>query len=60
MLGNNMLEVSEVVNMVKSFKIGKVRLFEAHKEALKSLANMGIEVIVEVGNDELQKIACNQ
>ncbi|KAH9293126.1 hypothetical protein KI387_041671 [Taxus chinensis] len=57
MLGNNIPEVCDVVNMVKRYKIRKVRLFEAHHEALKSLANSGIEVIVGVGNNELGIIA---
>ncbi|KAH9293125.1 hypothetical protein KI387_041670, partial [Taxus chinensis] len=60
MLGNNLPGVGEVVNMMKQYQIGKVRLFEAHHEALKSLANTGIEVIVGVGNGELRIIASDQ
>ncbi|GLJ21856.1 hypothetical protein SUGI_0408690 [Cryptomeria japonica] len=59
MLGN-LPNPWEVVEMLKQHNIGKVRIFQAHHEALRALANTGIEVIVGVGNDELQIIASDQ
>jgi exo-beta-1,3-glucanase (GH17 family) len=41
--------------------LAKVRFFQVHHEALRALQNNGgIEVIVGVGNDELQKISSDQ
>lgn len=60
MLGSNLPSPREVVEMLKRYNIGKVRIFQAHHEALRALANTGIEVIVGVGNEELEKIAGNQ
>lgn len=50
----------EVVELLKRHNIGKVRIFEAHHEALRVLENTGIEIIVGVRNEELQKISSNQ
>ncbi|GLJ21857.1 hypothetical protein SUGI_0408700 [Cryptomeria japonica] len=59
-MSGNLPNPWEVVEMLKQHNIGKVRIFQAHHEALRALANTGIEVIVGVGNDELQIIASNQ
>ncbi|GLJ18459.1 hypothetical protein SUGI_0327340 [Cryptomeria japonica] len=59
MLGN-LPSPREVVELLKRHNIGKVRIFEAHHEALRALENTGIEVIVGLRNEELEKIAGNQ
>lgn len=61
MVANNLPHPDQVANLIRSRNIGKVRLFQAHHEALRALQNSGgIEVIVGVGNDELQKISSDQ
>ncbi|GLJ18429.1 hypothetical protein SUGI_0326540 [Cryptomeria japonica] len=60
MLSNSMPSKSDVVNLLKTRNIGKVRLYEANRDALQALKSSGIEVIVGVGNNELQKIAGDQ
>lgn len=61
MVANNLPLPDQVANLIRSRNIGKVRLFQAHHEAQRALQNSGgIEVIVGVGNDELQKIASDQ
>ncbi|GLJ18440.1 hypothetical protein SUGI_0326700 [Cryptomeria japonica] len=57
MLSNSMPSKTDVVNLLKSRNIGKVRLYDANRDALQALKGSGIEVIVGVGNNELQKIA---
>ncbi|GLJ18447.1 hypothetical protein SUGI_0327220 [Cryptomeria japonica] len=54
MLGN-LPSPREMVELLKRHNIGKVRIFEAHHEALRALENTGIEV-----TEELEKIAGNQ
>nr|AAV66572.1 glucanase-like protein [Thuja occidentalis] len=60
MLVDSMPSKSDVVNLLKSRNIGKARLYEANRDALEALKGSGIEVIVGVGNTELQKIAGDQ
>lgn len=60
MNSNSMPSKTDVVNLLKSRNIGKVRLYEANRDALQALKGSGIEVIVGVGNNELQKIAGDQ
>ncbi|GLJ18432.1 hypothetical protein SUGI_0326620 [Cryptomeria japonica] len=60
MLSDSLPSISDVVNLLKSNSIGKVRIYETNREALQALQNSGIEVIVGVGNTELEKIAGDQ
>uniref|UniRef100_A0A0C9S7F9 TSA: Wollemia nobilis Ref_Wollemi_Transcript_8575_1401 transcribed RNA sequence n=1 Tax=Wollemia nobilis TaxID=56998 RepID=A0A0C9S7F9_9CONI len=60
MLGNNLPVPGEAVNLMRRYNIGKVRIFQAHHETLRALANTGIEVIVGVGNGELEIISRDQ
>jgi hypothetical protein len=61
MVANNLPLPGQVANLIRSRNIGKVRFFQAHHEALRALQNSGgTEVIVGVGNDELQKISSDQ
>ncbi|GLJ18430.1 hypothetical protein SUGI_0326560, partial [Cryptomeria japonica] len=60
MLSDSLPSNSDVVNLLKSNNIGKVRIYEANRDALQALQNSGIEVIVGVGNTELEKIAGDQ
>nr|QFI56874.1 beta-1,3-glucanase [Picea asperata] len=58
--GDNLPSPDEVVTLMNSNNIGKMRIFKANKDALKAFANSGIDVIVGVGNDELEAISSSQ
>jgi hypothetical protein len=52
--GDNLPSADQVVTLMKNNNIGKMRIFQANRDALKAFANSGIDVIVGVGNNELQ------
>jgi len=58
--GDNLPSPDEVVTLMNSNNIGKMRIFKANKDALKAFANSGIDVIVGVGNEELEAISSSQ
>lgn len=58
--GTDLPPVGQVVTLMKSNNIGKMRIFQANRDALKAFANSGIDVIVGVGNNELQVISSSQ
>eukprot|EP01018_Ginkgo_biloba_P024587 Gb_26222 [translate_table: standard] len=60
MVADNLPSPDQVVNMMKSNNIGKMRIFSANHSALEAFKNSGIDVIVGVGNDELPKIGSDQ
>lgn len=60
MLGTGLPPAGQVVTLMKSNNIGKMKIFQADRDALKAFANSGIEVIVGVGNNELQLISSSQ
>lgn len=59
-VGSDLPPADEVVSLMKKHNIGKARIFKANTDALKALANSGIEVIVGVGSEELQAISSKQ
>jgi len=58
--GSDLPPADQVVTLMKNNNIGKMRIFQANRDALKAFANSGIDVIVGVGNNELQLISSNQ
>uniref|UniRef100_A0A0C9RKW9 TSA: Wollemia nobilis Ref_Wollemi_Transcript_13084_1284 transcribed RNA sequence n=1 Tax=Wollemia nobilis TaxID=56998 RepID=A0A0C9RKW9_9CONI len=60
MNGDNLPSAGEVVTLMKNNSIGKMRIFQADHEALQAFENSSIDVIVGVGNTELQAVASNQ
>ncbi|GLJ18436.1 hypothetical protein SUGI_0326660 [Cryptomeria japonica] len=60
MNGDNLPSASDVVSLMKNNNIGKMRIFGPNGDALRAFANSGIEVIVGVGNSELQAVASSQ
>lgn len=50
----------QVVRLMKKNNIGKMRIFEANRNALKAFANSGIDIIVGVENFRLQELASSQ
>jgi len=58
--GTDLPPAGQVVTLMKNNNIGKMRIFQANRDALKAFANSGIDVIVGVGNNELQLISSSQ
>ncbi|XP_058108864.1 putative glucan endo-1,3-beta-glucosidase GVI [Magnolia sinica] len=56
MLGDNLPTPDKVVELLKSRKIKMVRLFDPNPGALKALEGSGIDVILGVRNEDLQKL----
>eukprot|EP00249_Psilotum_nudum_P023849 c29005_g1_i1 orf=322-1362(-) len=58
--GRNLPSSSEVVNILKSNNVGKVRIFDASSDILEAFANSGITLIVGVPNGQLESISSSQ
>ncbi|PON48308.1 Glycoside hydrolase [Parasponia andersonii] len=59
MLGDNLPPSNDVVSLLKSQNITKIRLFNPDIEALQALQNTGIEVILGTLNQDLQPLSAN-
>ena len=57
LLGNNLPPPAQVVSLLKSRNISRVRLFEPNQDALKALEGSGIEVILGTLNGDLPRLA---
>ncbi|KAK1316014.1 Lichenase [Acorus calamus] len=57
MLGDNLPQPSDVVNLYKSKNIGLMRLFYPDGGALNALRGSGIQVLLDVPNENLQNLA---
>lgn len=53
---SNLPLASDVVSMLKPYKITHIRLYDANAQFLKAFANSGTEVMVGVTNEEVLKI----
>lgn len=60
MLGNNLPPTSQVVALLKSRSITRLRLFYPIHDALQALQNSGIEVILGTLNQDLQRLGSDQ
>jgi len=60
MNGDNLPPTDQVVTLLRKNNIGKYRIFQGNPNVLKAFENSGIDVIVGVGNDELQNISSSQ
>lgn len=56
MLGNNLPSPSEVIALLKSREIARVRLYDPNHDALQALQGSGIEVILGTLNQDLQNL----
>ncbi|XP_022736088.1 putative glucan endo-1,3-beta-glucosidase GVI [Durio zibethinus] len=56
MLGNNLPLPSEVIALLKSREITRVRLFDPNHDALQALEGSGIDVILGTLNQDLQNL----
>ncbi|XP_050219070.1 putative glucan endo-1,3-beta-glucosidase GVI [Mercurialis annua] len=57
LLGNNLPPPNSVINLLKHKNIQKVRIFEPNHDVLRALGNSGIEVVVGVRNEDLEKLS---
>ncbi|KAK1316015.1 Lichenase [Acorus calamus] len=57
MLGDNLPQPSDVVNLYKSKNIGLMRLYSPDGSALNALRGSGIQVLLDVPNNNLQNLA---
>eukprot|EP00250_Pteridium_aquilinum_P034055 c6956_g1_i1 orf=28-1086(+) len=55
--GNNLPPPSQVVALLKSNNVGKVRIYDTNKEVLEAFQNSGISLIVGAENQELASLA---
>ncbi|XP_054819665.1 glucan endo-1,3-beta-glucosidase-like [Prosopis cineraria] len=54
--GNNLPSKQDVVNLYKSNRIGKMRIYDPNEAILQALRGTNIEVILGVPNDSLQSL----
>nr|QYF06698.1 pathogenesis-related protein 2a [Allium sativum] len=59
MLGDNLPLRSEVVDLYRSNKIEAMRIYSADNDALQALKNLNVQLLMDVGNDQLQTLASN-
>ncbi|ONK67524.1 uncharacterized protein A4U43_C05F940 [Asparagus officinalis] len=57
LLGDNLPPPDQVVSLLKSRNINKIRLFEPNPNVLEALHNSGIEVIIGTLNSDLPRLA---
>ncbi|XP_074294721.1 glucan endo-1,3-beta-glucosidase-like [Silene latifolia] len=55
--GNNLPSEQQVVNLYKSNGIGLMRLYDPDQSALQALQGSGIQLLLDIPNDQLQNIA---
>uniref|UniRef100_A0A0D9WQW0 glucan endo-1,3-beta-D-glucosidase n=1 Tax=Leersia perrieri TaxID=77586 RepID=A0A0D9WQW0_9ORYZ len=56
-VGNNLPSPAQVVSLLASLRIGKVRIYDVNPQVLAAFAGTGIELIVTVPNDLVQPMA---
>ncbi|XP_060970633.1 probable glucan endo-1,3-beta-glucosidase A6 isoform X1 [Cannabis sativa] len=59
-LGNNLPTPSHSVELIKSLKAKRVKIYDANPEILKALKNTGLQVSIMVPNQLVKNISTNQ
>ncbi|KAL5546423.1 hypothetical protein UlMin_006110 [Ulmus minor] len=60
MLGNNLPSKQEVIALFKQNNIQRMRIYGPDQQALQALRGSNIELILDVPNSDLQRLASNQ
>ncbi|KAH9330806.1 hypothetical protein KI387_002914, partial [Taxus chinensis] len=55
-MGNNLPSLAESISLMKSLKLGRVKLYESDPEVLTSLVSTGLSVVITVKNEEMSSI----
>uniref|UniRef100_A0A0E0E2J1 glucan endo-1,3-beta-D-glucosidase n=1 Tax=Oryza meridionalis TaxID=40149 RepID=A0A0E0E2J1_9ORYZ len=58
-VGNNLPSPAQVVSLLASLRIGKVRIYDVNPQVLAAFAGTGIELIVTVPNDLVRPMAAS-
>ncbi|KQK10714.1 glucan endo-1,3-beta-glucosidase 14 isoform X1 [Brachypodium distachyon] len=56
-IADNLPDPTQVVRLLRSMNVNKVKLYDADSKVLTSFANTGVEFIISVGNENLQTMA---
>lgn len=56
MVADNLLPPNEVVRLLQSISISKVKIYSTNQTVLRSFGNTGISFIVGIGNEEVQAL----
>jgi hypothetical protein len=59
-VGNNLPSPPQVVRLLSSLRIGKVRTYDVNPQVMTAFANSGIELIVTVPDDLVPSMAASQ
>ncbi|XP_009625838.1 probable glucan endo-1,3-beta-glucosidase A6 isoform X1 [Nicotiana tomentosiformis] len=59
-LGNNLPSPYESIELIKTMKAGKVKLYDANPEILRLLSGTNLHVSIMVPNDQISIVAANQ
>lgn len=58
-VGNNLPTPTQVVSLLSSLRVGKVRIYDVNPQVLSAFSGTGIELIVTVPNDLVQPMAAS-
>ncbi|KAJ7520324.1 hypothetical protein O6H91_19G001000 [Diphasiastrum complanatum] len=59
-VADNLPPPSQVVAIIKSLKIGKVKIYDANPQVLTAFANSGLQLSIMVTNQEVQGVGSSQ
>ncbi|CAK9160940.1 unnamed protein product [Ilex paraguariensis] len=59
LLGDNLPPPGQVIALLKSRNVQKIRIFDPNTNVLKALEGSGVEVVVGVRNEDLQQLAAD-
>jgi hypothetical protein len=56
-VANNLPSAKEVLDLYKTYGIGRMRIYNPNQETLQALRGSNIELVIEVPNEDIQSIA---
>ncbi|KAJ7559573.1 hypothetical protein O6H91_04G091700 [Diphasiastrum complanatum] len=58
-LGNNLLPPQQVVQLLQSTQIAKVKIYDSNPAILKAFANTGYQIVMGLGNEQIESMAAD-